>query len=171
MKTSVTDIAYEFRSALENDLARAEPMLKKNPQLINQAVYGDSESALHFFAVENRIDIVTWLLARGANPDGIAADGFPLHESAQLGNTEMCRILIDAGANPDRQDSLGETALHKASSHAYLEIIEFLLTSGADPTVREMCGELPIDQSPPRKRPKVQAVFDRHSPTNKNSEA
>jgi ankyrin repeat protein len=168
MKTSVTDIAYEFRHWLANDLVKAEPHLKKHPELINQPVYGQSESALHYFAVENRIDVVTWLLARGANPNGIASDTFPLHEAAQLGNVEICRILVEAGADPNLPDFNGETPLHKASSHAYVEIIELLLTFGADPTIREMCGELPMDQSPPRKRSKVQAVFDRHgSPTNK----
>ncbi len=171
MKTDVTDVAYEFRHWLENDFAKAEPFLKKHPELISQPVYGQSESALHFFAVENRIDVVTWLLERGANPNGIASDEFPLHTSAQLGNKDMCRILLTAGANPDTPDFLGETALHKASSHAYLEIIELLLASGADPAIRETCGELPIDQSPPRKRAKVQAVFDRHTSTNRNKEA
>ena len=163
MKTSVSDIAYEFRHWLANDLVKAEPILKKHPELINQPIYGESESALHYFAVENRIDVVTWLLARGADPNGIGSDRFPLHESAQLGNAEMCRILLNAGANPDTPDSLGETALHKASSNAYLDMIELLLVSGADPGIPEMCGELPIDQSPPRKRDQVQAVFDRHS--------
>jgi len=171
MKTSLTDIADEFRHWLANDLVKAEPILKKHPELINHPVYGQSESALHYFAVENRIDVVTWLLARGADPNGIKSGGFPLHESAQLGNTEMCRILLTAGANPDTPDSLGETALHKASSHAYLEIIELLLGSGADPAIPEMCGELPIDQSPPRKRAKVQAVFDRYPSTNQKKEA
>ena len=166
MKTSVTDIAYEFRHWLANDLAEAELILREHPELINQPVYGQAESALHFFAVENRVDVVTWLLARGSNPNGIASGEFPLHTSVLLGNKEICRILLDAGASPDTPDSLGETALHKASSQAYLEIIELLLASGADPTIREMCDELPIDQSPPRKRAKVQAVFDRYTPTN-----
>jgi ankyrin repeat protein len=168
MKTSVSDTAYEFRHWLANDLLKAEPILKQYPELINQAVYGDSETALHYFSVENRVDVVTWLLSRGANPNGIASDSFPLHEAAQLGNIEICRILIEAGADPNLPDFIGETALHKASSHAYVEIIDLLLDFGADPTIREMCGELPIDQAPPRKRAKVQAAFDQHAtPTNK----
>jgi ankyrin repeat protein len=168
MKTSVSDTAYQFRHWLANDLAKAEPILKKHPELINQAVYGDSESALHFFSVENRSDVITWLIARGANPNGIASDSFPLHEAAQLGNIEICRLLVEAGADPNLQDFVGETSLHKAASHAYVEIIELLLDFEADPTIRGMCDELPIDQSPPRKRAKVQAAFDQHAiPTNK----
>lgn len=168
MKSRVTDITHDFRSALENDPASAEPILKRNPELINHAVYGDTESALHFFAVENRIDVVTWLLAHGGNPDGLGTRGFPLHESAQLGNIEMCRLLIGGGADPDLPDNQGETALHKASSSAYLEIIELLLSFGANPMIRDTCGELPIDQSPPRKRAKVQAIFDQHAQQTKN---
>lgn len=171
MKISVTDTAYEFRHWLANDFAKAESLLMKYPDLINQPVYGQEESALHYFAVENRTDVVTWLLARGANPNGIAPDEFPLHTSALLGNKEMCGILVDAGANPDTPDFLGETALHKASSHAYLEIIELLLASGAAPAIPDMCGELPIDQCPPRKRAKVQAVFDRYGSVDTRDEA
>lgn len=49
-----------------------------------------------------------------------------------------------------------------AATKGHLAIIELLLLSGADPSIREMCDERPIDQTLPRKREEIQALFDRH---------
>ncbi len=166
MKSTPTEEAYDFRSALANDLSKASSMLQKNPDLLNQPVYGSSESALHFYSTENQIDIVKWLLDRGASPNGITEDDFPLHAAAQLGNLSICQALLEAGANPNLKDDLEETALHKASSNGYINIIQVLLDSGADPNIREMCDELPVDQALPRKLKQVRSVFMNHEQQN-----
>ena len=114
--------------------------------------------------MENHADIVRWLIAHGANPNGADEDGSPLHDAAQLGHTEVCRTLLTAGADPNQKDHLTQTPLHKASSHGYTAIIELLLESGADPTIPDDCGELPIDQALPRKRDEIHAIFNRHHP-------
>ena len=106
------------------------------------------------------MEIVRWLLSHRANPNGIAEDDSPLHGAAQLGHEAVCRDLLEAGADPNRVDSLEETALHKASTGGYTAVIQLLLDSGADPEITEMCGELPVDQALPRKRDEVHAVFD-----------
>ncbi|MEM7479849.1 MAG: ankyrin repeat domain-containing protein [Acidobacteriota bacterium] len=157
------DNAHAFRAALIGDRMKAERLLKRYPGLIDYPVYGDSESALHFFAVENQIDVVNWLLARGANPQGVAGDDSPLHNAAQLGHEDVCRALLKAGSDPNRPDDGGETALHKASAHGYVRVIELLLAYGADPAVAEACGQLPVDMALPRKRDEVRAVFVRHA--------
>ena len=157
--------AHAFRSTLITDVREAKKLLKNAPGLIDLPVYGESESALHFFSVENQIEIVRWLLAHGANPNGVSEDNAPLHEAAMLGNEEVCRELVRAGADLDRQDFLGETPLHKASAYGRLSIIELLLANGADPSILEMCGELPVDQALPRKRDQVRSVFDRFANT------
>lgn len=159
----MSEIAREFRYALATDLEVAESLFRKRPELIDYPVYGDSESALHFFATENRADIVAWLIDHGANPNGIADDNFPLHAACQLGHLEVCRVLLGAGAKPNLKDFVEETALHKASCTGRLEILELLLNSGADPSITEMCGELPVDQALPRKSDEVRSVFDRHA--------
>ncbi|MEO1368160.1 MAG: ankyrin repeat domain-containing protein [Acidobacteriota bacterium] len=161
-KQNMKDIGYAFRHALTTDRDEAGRLLKDHPELIDYPVFGDSESALHFFAVESQVEIVRWLLSHRANPDGIAEDDSPLHGAAQLGHEAVCRDLLAAGADPNRVDSLGETALHKASAYGYTAIIQLLLDSGADPSIPEMFGELPVDQALPRKRDEVRAVFDRH---------
>ena len=79
------DASYAFRHALLEDRHEADRMLKFRPYLIDEPVYGASESALHFFAIENEQEIVSWLITRGANPNGIADDNSPLISAAGLG--------------------------------------------------------------------------------------
>jgi ankyrin repeat protein len=158
---------HAFRHSLISDRDEAGRLLEIHPELIDCAVFGSSESALHFFAVENQLDVVRWLLLNGANPNGIAENGSPLHSAAQLGHEGVCRALLKAGSEPNMLDFLGETALHKASAGGYVQVIELLLAMGADPTIPEMCGELPIDQALPRKRDEVRAVFNLHTDAQK----
>ena len=106
------------------------------------------------------MDVVRWLLSKGANPNGIADSSSPLHAAAQLGHKDVCEALLQAGADLNLQDGLGETALHKASSGGYVNLKTALLAAGADPSIAEPCGDLPIDQALPRKREQVRAAFD-----------
>ena len=168
MKSRPTEEAYEFRAALANDLSKASIMLQKQPRLLDQPVYGSSESALHFYSAENQIDIVKWLLDHGANPNGVSDGDSPLHSAAQLGHLSVCQALLKAGAKPNLINNLEETALHKASTNGYIDIIQTLLNSVADPNIKEMCGELPIDQALPRKLEQIRSVFKNHAQNNKN---
>lgn len=164
-KPSKQERAYDFRHALETDFSKAESILREHPFVLDHPVFGDSESSLHYFAVENQHDIVSWLIARGANPNGIANDDSPIHSAAQLGHLETVRILANSEVNLDSVDDAGETALHKASRGGHLEIIEFLLHAGANPSIPEMCGELPIDQALPRKAEQIKSLFEQYAPT------
>jgi uncharacterized protein len=57
------------------------------------------------------------LLAAGADPNARGEEGSsitPLHVAALGGNSELVKVLIDAGANPLAKTAYGETALHLA---------------------------------------------------------
>jgi ankyrin repeat protein len=49
------------------------------------------------------------------------------------GNTNLCKLLLEAGANPDLQSGPGESALHYAFSYHRMEMAAWLLDYGADP--------------------------------------
>jgi len=109
-KPSMKEIAYEFRATLTSDFAVAESFLQNRPELIDHPVFGDSESAIHFFATENHGGIVTWLIDHNACPNGISDDDSPLHAASQLGHLGIYRLPLKAGADPNCKESL--SSLH-----------------------------------------------------------
>jgi len=67
------------------------------------------------------VDGVRRALRGGASPDGKGAIT-PLHRATAKGETEIVRILLDAGANADVADDDGETPLQWARFGGYREI-------------------------------------------------
>jgi ankyrin repeat protein len=109
-----------------------------------------SNTALHRVAMEqSRVhdDIARLLLQRGANPNVTDPDGWtPLHVAVfETGRLSMIRLLLDHGADPNKQTSRGThaaTALHLAIHQWHNikntkdSIIKLLLESGANPLIR-----------------------------------
>jgi cytohesin len=145
--------------------------LREHPFVLDHPVYGDSESALHYFATGNQHEIVSWLISHGANPNEISEDDRPIHAAAQLGHLEVIMALAKSGAELDSIDNFGETAIHKASSGGYLDVIDFLLQAGADCSIGEMCGKLQIDQALPRKTEQIRSLFNKHANNQQNKSA
>ncbi|GIC91000.1 uncharacterized protein Aud_007440 [Aspergillus udagawae] len=68
-----------------------------------------------------------------------------LASAAAVGDIEICRILIEAGADLDAPSGQGmrTTALHRASKHNNVECVRMLLEAGADPNLA-VDGETPL---------------------------
>ena len=62
-------------------------------------------------------------------------------ESAEDGNTEGVRVLLDAGADPNARAKRGETPLHHAKRP---ETVQALLNAGADPNACTDDGRTPL---------------------------
>ena len=56
---------------------------------------------------------------------------------------ELCRALLDAGANPNAADAEGNTPLHRAAADGSAEVCRMLLAVGADPALRNAEGATP----------------------------
>ena len=54
-------------------------------------------------------------------------------EAAENSNLEVVRLLLDKGADPNENDSLGNTALTYAISQEQWDMVTMLLNRGADP--------------------------------------
>jgi ankyrin repeat protein len=85
-------------------------------------------------AAEGDVEKMRELIANGADVDeniryGITA----LMLSAELHNVDAVKVLLDAGADVNRQDNdVRETALIIASMNGYADIVKLLLKRGAD---------------------------------------
>ncbi len=60
----------------------------------------------------------------------------PLHHAARCGETEIVKLLLDAGADVHGTTPRGHTVLYCAGGHGHVEAVELLLSRGADPDVR-----------------------------------
>ena len=67
-----------------------------------------------------------------------------MHASEYGGEPEIVRMLLDAGAGPNRVSGLGDTALHRAAWKDG-EAVGMLLAAGADPNLTEdALGQTPL---------------------------
>lgn len=88
---------------------------------------------------EGQVDMVTFLLGAGADPNQTSPQNWsPLHEAAVTGNPEIVRLLIGKGAHPRVYEEQNHgTPLHVACFHGNLEICQLLVRAGADINARD----------------------------------
>jgi ankyrin repeat protein len=97
----------------------------------------DGFTALHYAAFFGQAPAASLLLAHGADIEAESRNRLlpglhPLH-SAVAGRAplELVTILLDAGADPNAQQSGGWTALHTAAIGGDLAVVQLLLSRGA----------------------------------------
>ena len=52
----------------------------------------------------------------------------------------MIKMLVNAGADVNARDSMGESALIWAAQFGHTDIMEILLKAGADPSIKDNAG-------------------------------
>jgi len=120
------------------------------------------EATLFMAALRGQLELVEFLLSRGARVDapGIfcaeleVPGARPIHAAAWAGNGEIVSELILAGADLNIRDSNGWTALHWAAWKNRPEIAEMLLSKGARPGVKNKQGKRAFDLLGKKRRPK-----------------
>jgi ankyrin repeat protein len=118
----------KFITALVNDLAIAEELLREEPDLI-YVKNGIGETVLHYLAVENELELVRWLHNKGSDLNTTNEFGnTPLSAAAGLGNLEICEYLLDAGASHKICTPDGDSALSEAAVNNNTEVVSLLLT-------------------------------------------
>ena len=70
--------------------------------------------------------------------------------AAENGLVDIAALLIEQGADPDKTDHFGNTALHLAMSHS--DMVRLLLESGADVNAKNALGNTPLHLSVADKR-------------------
>ena len=100
------------------------------------------DEALIYAATNGRLGAAHYLVARGADVNGLAYETTPLIRAAWRGHTEMVNWLLDNGASIDATGWLGGhvkggTALHIAANGGNLAMAKQLVMRGADLTIRD----------------------------------
>lgn len=114
--------AQLIRAVRTGDLKMISGILDRHPELVNANTDIDQRALmpvdysgapakprdaltlplLHLAIVENKVDALRLLIARGANVNVRNADGrLPLHDCFELNHDDFAKILLDAGAVAD----------------------------------------------------------------------
>jgi len=119
-------------AAEKGDLETVKQLVQQDPKLI-ATVDVQGYSPLHKAAYNNRLDIVEYLLAQGADINAVSRSGStPLHGAASYGHTEIARYLITKGAIVDKPNAGGFTPLLGASASGRGDIVRLLVEKGAN---------------------------------------
>ena len=136
-----------FEAAAFGDVDRLTELLGAEPSLVT-SYSGDGFTALHFAAFFGRYEAAALLIERGAEVDAFGRGwmtGTAMHSAASRLQSDVVRILLEAGANPNVRQSAGWTPLHAAAMNGDLTSVELLLASGADATATNDEGRSVID--------------------------
>lgn len=138
----------EFWKAIkEGDLDKVRAELENDPELVRSTYPGEARSlnlesdspftntALHFAAIHDQVDLAQLLLEKQADVNTIGYEpGRGLAPALVLataeGGLDMVRLLLDSGADPNLGAS-AETALYTAIENQMQDKVELLLERGA----------------------------------------
>jgi ankyrin repeat protein len=113
---------------------------------VNKASIVDKDwTPLHIAVTYNLVDVAEVLIKHGANVHAREMSKYtPLYYAGGK-KLELCRLLLDAGADIHSEGNDKATCLHCAVSSKKNDIVAFLLERGANPLHRRKDGATPID--------------------------
>ena len=121
--------------------------LDRFPELID-SFSKDGFTALGLAAFFGHHHTVNLLLERGAQINLAANNGMavaPLHAAVAKGYFDIAKSLLDKGADPNLQQTLGVTPLHSAAHQGNSAMVNLLLQYQADAQIIMDNGKKPID--------------------------
>merc|ERR1712086_1222713 len=126
------------QAAYEGRIVDVKFVLQHAPEKVNDKD-ADGDTALHWAAIMNSLEVAEVLVAANANVDILDNGGdTALHWAAQNNSFEVAKVLLAANAKVDILDNYGQTALQlsKRFNHqamiTSLEVAEVLLAANAN---------------------------------------
>jgi ankyrin repeat protein len=128
---------------------RLEQILKSDPGSANDLATGNSP--LGWAAYGHQPVSAKILFEHGAIADRAPYDACAWGPAAMVASTDVARVLMEHGADPNWRDEAGNTAMHRAiQSRIVLDpanFIQLLLDAGADASVRNRAGRTALEES------------------------
>ncbi|HLJ19505.1 MAG TPA: ankyrin repeat domain-containing protein [Stellaceae bacterium] len=96
-------------------------------------------------AAANKIEDVRIFILKRVNLNQADIGGrTALSYAAELGNAQMAKELLDAGASPDQRDKQGDVPLHWAANNGRVEVIKVLIAGHAIVDAPDRQGITPL---------------------------
>ena len=134
-----------FEAAKAGDLKTIERYLSGNGDA--NAIDGMKNTLAHVAAYNRQSAVLKALAESGADlGKGNGAGLSPLDIAATVNDVESARVLLDAGADPDRRNALDrkKAAIHYAAINAGTGVAALLLDRGVDIDARCGIGATPV---------------------------
>jgi ankyrin repeat protein len=126
-----------------------EQILKVDPASANDLTTGNSPLGWAAFGHQPRA--ATILLRHGAVADRAPYDSYAWGPAAIANSTDVARVLLEHGANPNWQDEAGNTAIHRVITSRIVvdpeKFVQLLLKFGADASIRNREGRTSLDEA------------------------
>jgi ankyrin repeat protein len=136
-----------YEASAVGETKRVQTILESQPELIHSYSH-DGWTPLHLASFFGYTETVRYLLDKQADHQAKSQNGMgntPLHAALAGRHTDASYLLIEAGANPNIQDSSGWTPLHLAAANGMKPMVELLLSKGADKSLANNKLQSPLD--------------------------
>jgi ankyrin repeat protein len=123
-----------FEASAAGQLDRVKTLVNADPSLI-QAYSHDGFTPLHLAVFFGRRDVAEYLLTLNPDVNAVSRNPMkvqPLHSAAAGNDFDICKSLIEKGADVNARQEGGFTPLHSAAQNGNAALVKFLLTHGAD---------------------------------------
>ena len=149
-KPQIVQVILKYTTSITLHEACAAGLLQHVQMMINHNKDIIEEWSTHGFTALgiashfSKEDIVRLLLMNKADPNICSQNGFhvyPLHTALSNNNSNISKMLIEAGAEVNVRQHGGFTPLHFAAQHGNIDLIIILLEHGADVTAVTDTGE------------------------------
>lgn len=132
-----------MRSVIEDNVIMAQTLVALGANIEAQDDRG--QVALFYAVRRGSREMLSWLLSRTENVNPRDSEGnTPLMAAARSTNMSV-QLLLDAGAEVNTTNALGQTALHVAANAGYAEILRTLIEAGANTGAVDHEGRTAID--------------------------
>lgn len=132
-------------AVLTEDIAEIEKLLNNGADI--NKVDAKGRTPLYWAALQGSRSVAEYLISRGAQIEKGADwkdDDTPLHVASGKGYTDVVALLLDKGANVNKENRVGQTPLHLAAWRGHSETVGYLVSYGADVNVKDKRGYTPL---------------------------
>lgn len=132
---------------INGDLSRVKLLI---PDIIDvNDVDQDGITPIRLAVLSGRVDILEYLISKGADINATGEFGSALDAAAFEGNFEIVEFLLEKGADVNTTDTDGYTPLHSAAN---LDIVKLLLKKDANVNAKNTNGATPLHSAAERGR-------------------